>query len=499
MHHAGIHISSYIEGVNIWNNIIYNCGSASTRSTVIFTCDNHVTSNIKFYNNTIYSAANDSVILFDYTNNVAMKNNIIYSLSSTPYIDNVGSGTVTSDYDDYYGNGAKPAWAGSHCLSNINPLLVSPTTDFHLQATSPCKDAGTDTSAVVTKDYDGLSRPQSTGVDMGAYEYNTGTPPTDTTPPEAVNNLTAISGPNSGEITLTWTAPGDDGNSGTATTYIIKYSASAITTDALFNAAADVTGEPAPAIAGTSQYMIVTGLTGGQTYYFAMKTQDEVPNTSALSNCVSAIAAMAPDTTPPAAVTDLNASGITSTSVVLGWTAPGNDWTVGQAASYDIRWSTADITDANWVSATQATGVPTPLPAGTIQLFTVIGLNPSTTYYFALKTQDYATPPNVSGLSNIASATTSAVYSGTSGGGGGGGGCFIATATYGSPDVTDVKILRQFRNRYLLTNKWGREFVKFYNRHSPPIAEYIEKRDWAKKVVRVMLKPAVWIASKVNK
>lgn len=79
-------------------------------------------------------------------------------------------------------------------------------------------------------------------------------------------------------------------------------------------------------------------------------------------------------------------------------------------------------------------------------------------------------------------------------GGGGGGGCFIATAAYGSSDDASVKILRQFRDRHLLTNRLGREFVKFYYRHSPPIARYIAGRDGLRRLVRWSLKPAVLMA-----
>jgi hypothetical protein len=80
------------------------------------------------------------------------------------------------------------------------------------------------------------------------------------------------------------------------------------------------------------------------------------------------------------------------------------------------------------------------------------------------------------------------------GGGGGGGGCFIATAAYGSYDEDDVRILRVFRDRYLLTNKWGSAFVRFYYRHSPPIAYYIEKKVVLKTLIRWALKPLVFVA-----
>jgi hypothetical protein len=81
------------------------------------------------------------------------------------------------------------------------------------------------------------------------------------------------------------------------------------------------------------------------------------------------------------------------------------------------------------------------------------------------------------------------------GGGGGGGGCFIATAAYGSADEADVKILRQFRDKHLLTNKWGEEFVKFYYRYSPAIADYIRDRKVLKTIVRWGLKPIIQAAS----
>ena len=46
------------------------------------------------------------------------------------------------------------------------------------------------------------------------------------------------------------------------------------------------------------------------------------------------------DTTPPATVADLTPSNVTTTSVTLTWTAPGDDGLTGTAASYDIRYST---------------------------------------------------------------------------------------------------------------------------------------------------------------
>ena len=52
--------------------------------------------------------------------------------------------------------------------------------------------------------------------------------------------------------------------------------------------------------------MTVNGLTPGDTYYFAVRAQDEVPNTGGLSNSPSAVASLTSDATPPAAITKFN-------------------------------------------------------------------------------------------------------------------------------------------------------------------------------------------------
>ncbi|MDZ7369799.1 MAG: Ig-like domain-containing protein [candidate division KSB1 bacterium] len=122
---------------------------------------------------------------------------------------------------------------------------------------------------------------------------------------------------------------------------------------------------------------------------------------------------IAADTTPPAAVTNLAATAVSSSSVQLTWTATGDDGNTGTATLYDIRYSKNNITAADFNSATQVTGVPSPKQAGAAESFTVTGLSADTKYYFALKVRDDA--GNWSNISNVASATTPAA-----GGGGGG-------------------------------------------------------------------------------
>ncbi len=104
--------------------------------------------------------------------------------------------------------------------------------------------------------------------------------------PGAVGDLAAAPGAFPGEIRLTWTAPGDDGTSGTASAYVIKVAPTAITAGT-FDAVADLDrwiGEPLPAAGGTPETLFVFGLDPDSTYFFALKAQHEVPNTSAVSN-----------------------------------------------------------------------------------------------------------------------------------------------------------------------------------------------------------------------
>ena len=96
----------------------------------------------------------------------------------------------------------------------------------------------------------------------------------------------------------------------------------------------------------------------------------------------------------------------------------------------------------------------------------------------------------IGGVSDSFSVTTQAATV-VSGGGGGGGGCFIATAAFGSPLAGQVEILRKFRDRYLLTNAFGRKFVAWYYRVGPVAASYIKDKPLAKAAVRVALYPLI--------
>jgi hypothetical protein len=112
----------------------------------------------------------------------------------------------------------------------------------------------------------------------------------------ATSSLTLVSGSasatsaSSTPFTIRWSAPGDDSLNGRATLYDLRYAMAPITA-ANFGLATKVVGLAAPGPVGTAESFQVSGLPDGVTYYFAIKTADEVGNWSGLSNIVQRPAA----------------------------------------------------------------------------------------------------------------------------------------------------------------------------------------------------------------
>lgn len=147
----------------------------------------------------------------------------------------------------------------------------------------------------------------------------------DAVPPATVADLAASDDPVTG-LRLTWTAPGNNGTTGRAARYQVKFSTTPLcdmperwnastlkgwpdlndslpyTTEALlakatnftrsqqlsFWAAPNLENEPAPQNAGASESFTLTGLDTSVTYYFALVAYDSAGNVSGISNVVTA-------------------------------------------------------------------------------------------------------------------------------------------------------------------------------------------------------------------
>lgn len=145
----------------------------------------------------------------------------------------------------------------------------------------------------------------------------------DVIPPTRIVDLRIIAHTDT-TMTLAWTAPYDDGDSGgPAWYYVMRYSDIA-PTDPVGNdwnwwgptISVEIANPPAPATPGTTQTFMVTGLKEATIYYFRMNVADDakpIPNTSGLSNTAST-------TTTPVELAAFTAQVMPSRQVLLQWT-----------------------------------------------------------------------------------------------------------------------------------------------------------------------------------
>ena len=204
-----------------------------------------------------------------------------------------------------------------------------------------------------------------------------------------------------------------------------------------------------------------TGLSEATTYYYRVRAY----NTSGNSSYSSEVSAL----TFPAPPSGLSASASSTSQINLSWTDNS-----GGETGFRIERKTG----------TGGTYSEIATPSANTTTYSDTGLSASTTYYYRVRAY------NASGNSTYSSETSATTPS--SEGGGGGGGCFIATAAYGSYLDPHVKVLREFRDKHLLTNPFGRVFVSFYYRTSPPIADYIREHETMRTATRWLLTPIVY-------
>ncbi len=138
----------------LFNNIIYNIAAGSTSQPGNAGIALAGTNNTA-WNNTIYSVRNSGIRIDATSSGAVVQNNIVYLSSVANYSDGGGAST-THDHE----------------LEGTDPVFVNAgAADFHIQTSSPAKNAGV-TLAGVPTDFDGIARPQGAAYDIGAYEFH---------------------------------------------------------------------------------------------------------------------------------------------------------------------------------------------------------------------------------------------------------------------------------------------------------------------------------------
>ncbi|MEK7635597.1 MAG: choice-of-anchor Q domain-containing protein [Patescibacteria group bacterium] len=232
-----------ITNTYIYNNLFYRpvatAGSSVAININYFGDGGYPNSDISglyIYNNTMYGQWYN--IRFGTSNlaanisNIQIKNNIFKSGFAAAKIyleDNIAS-SLNVDYNYYYASigtdhaympstsnrnlsGMRSSWGWETNGSEGDPLFnnISDENGFNLTVSSPNPplNRGIDLSSVFITDKVGVSRPQGSAWDIGAYEYIASGPQPDTTPPSIPANLTAQA-ISSSQINLSWTASTDN-------------------------------------------------------------------------------------------------------------------------------------------------------------------------------------------------------------------------------------------------------------------------------------------------
>jgi hypothetical protein len=214
--------------------------------------------------------------------------------------------------------------------------------------------------------------------------------PRDDVAPAAIADLAAgWVAPDS--VMLHWTAPGDDGMSGTAAQYQMRVTALAV--QARDFSLVVRTDLAAPAVAGTPErFAFATSAPAGSRLYFCLRALDEAGNAAAPSDVATLLLPAGGGTQ----VSTLAAYAVADSTVRLKWSAPG-----AALSGYQVRGARAPLDDASWNAAPLSRTVPA--GGGPSDSLSIAGLEPGTTWWFAVRA--VSAGGSAGPLSNVAAIT----------------------------------------------------------------------------------------------
>jgi hypothetical protein len=440
------------DDINIFNNVF----SLETTSTAIKVTDN---SNVGIRYNTFHD---NDVAIERATDSTLVKNNIFSS--NTTSVDDAGDDADNISFNCFSTGSEKigSGPVGDPLFVNISAL------DFHLRQNSPCKDAG---DPAEDKD---IFDPTSDG-DAGAY--GGGRADIVAFPVGRPNATVAESATNPGrfDVTLTWSRN-------------LSYLTTSLTDAYRIYYDSDESGEPydgadAQDSGGSPKISPFEVGNVGTVTLFNLLATPAVPDAPVLQ---------APS--PSNRTLDLRWSavpGATGYRIEYGIAAVDeNEIDVGNVTAYELGGLVNEQVYSVQVSALQQTRYFFALTV----LGTTTGDPDDTESKHSPERSIAVGPAQVGTASNIQTGQPQPIEPYPLLPDQGEAGCFIATAAYGHFSHPQVQLLRDFRDRYLLTNVPGSAFVRWYYRHSPAAAAYIAQHETLRMLVRWSLLPAVGLA-----
>jgi subtilisin family serine protease len=207
-----------------------------------------------------------------------------------------------------------------------------------------------------------------------------------------------------------------------------------------------------------------TGLDEATTYFYRVAAYNQRGNSGYTNEANTA--------TFPAAPSNLSATGISISEIDLSWTDNSSG---EQGFLIESRLDTASTySQIATVNANVTEFRNNDLYAGILYHFRVRAYTSGGNSSYSNEASAVALPPSTNGGDSR---------------------CFIATAVYGAEDHHHVRILRGFRDMYLLGNPAGSTFVDLYYRYSPSLANVIEHNQGLRTVVRFGLMPIISVCT----